>query len=153
MGYDDVVFDFQRIFEALRIPLILTAPDMAVICANHFSREVLPFEIEQGKTLQVENFLQHEDSAVFEKMISECNLHGESVCTVKQKGTDKYYKVKAYRLKHRMGQLVLQFEDVSQSRLLEDQFYDHLVDLYSQLETQEREIADLRAVLLRMQGD
>lgn len=135
------------------MPLILTGPNLVVTYANRFSRDVLPITLEHGERLQVEGFLQCEDSATFQRVVSECKLRGESVCTVKQKGIAKYYKVRAYKLKHCKGQLVFQFEDISGLRFLEDQFYDHLVDLYSQLETKEREITDLKAILMRAQGD
>lgn len=145
--------DFYGVFETVRIPFVLTDSNLSLIYANRFAREVLPLRLEKGKRLEVESFLQHEDSIAFGQLVSECKLHGEGICTVKQKGIDKYYKVKAYNLQNLNGELVFHFEDVSQSRILEDQLYEHLVDLYSQLEAQEREIADLKAILMRSQGD
>ncbi len=141
--------DFFSVFETVRIPFVLTDPDLLLIYANRFAKEVLPLRLESGKKLEVDSFLQHEDSIAFENMVSECLENGESMGTLKQNGMDKYYKVKAYFLKGRDGEIVLHFEDVSQSRILENQLYEHLVDLYSQLETQEREISDLKAILLR----
>lgn len=153
MEHDDLISDFRKIFETVRIPLVITGSDLDIIYANDFSREVLPLGLDGGQKLKVEDFVQHEDLAVFDQLVLECKRRGESVCTVKQKGSAKYYKVKVYNLRGRKEEMVFHFEDVSQSRILEDEFYEHLVDLYSQLETQEREIADLKAILLRTQGD
>ncbi len=141
--------DFFRVFETVRIPLVITDSNLLLVYANPFAREVLPLRLERGRKLEVDGFLQHEDSIAFEHMVGECRERGESLGTLKQRGIDKYYKVKAYCLKNRDGEMVFHFEDVSQSRILENQLYEHLVDLYSQLETQEREIADLKAILLR----
>lgn len=141
--------DFFRVFETVRIPLVITDSKLLLIYANRFALEVLPLRFEKGTKLEVESFLQHEDSIAFDNMIAECRERGESLGTVKQRGIDKYYRVKAYNLRNRDSEIVFHFEDVSQSRILEDQLYEHLVDLYSQLETQEREIADLKAILLR----
>ncbi len=153
MDSNEIISDFQRICEDLRVPLILTGPNLVITYANQASRDVLPITLEYGKRLQVEGFLEGEDSGTFQRVVSECRLRGESVCTVKQKGTARFYRVRAYKLKHCKRQMVFQLEDISGLRFLEDQFYDHLVDLYSQLETKEREITDLRATLLRVQGN
>jgi nitrogen-specific signal transduction histidine kinase len=141
--------DFFKVFETVRIPLVITDSALALVYANPFAREVLPLKLEKGMRLEIDSFLQHEDSIAFERMVTECVHRGESLGTLKQKGFDKYYKVKAYFLKNRGTEIVFHFEDVSQSRILENQLYEHLVDLYSQLETQEREIADLKAIILR----
>ncbi len=148
-----VTSDFLKVFETVRIPFVLADSNLLLIYANRFSREVLPMRLEKGKRLEIDGFLQHEDSIAFERMVSDCKQNGESIGTLKQKGIDKYYKVKAYHLENRDSEIVLQFEDVSQSRILENQLYEHLVDLYSQLENQEREIADLKAILLRSRED
>ena len=153
MEHNGLTSDFHKIVETVRIPLVITTPDLDIVYANDFSREVLPLGLEDGKKLKIEEFFQHEDLAAFLQVVSECKRRGESVCTIKQKGAAKYYKVEVYNLRNQNGEMVFRFEDVSQSRILEDEFYEHLVDLYSQLETQEREIADLKAILLRTQGD
>ena len=130
--------DFLKVFETVRIPFVLTDSNLLLIYANRFSREVLPLRLEKGKKLEIDGFLQHEDSIAFERMVYDCKQNGESIGTLKQKGIDKYYKVKAYYLENRDSEIVLQFEDVSQSRILENQ---------------EREIADLKAILLHSRDD
>ncbi len=148
-----VTSDFLKVFETVRIPFVLIDSNLLLIYANRFAREVLPLRLEKGRKLEIDGFLQHEDSIAFERMVSDCKRNGESIGTLKQKGFDKYYKVKAYYLENRDSGIVLHFEDVSQSRILENQLYEHLVDLYSQLENQEREIVDLKAILLRSRED
>ena len=138
----------SRLFEQIRVPFVIVDPNFVLVLANRFAREVLPFDLQEGEVLNVDRLLQHEDSADFNKLITECRERGESVGTVKEKIAEKYYKVRAYSLENKNGEIALQFEDISQSRNLEDQFYEHLVDLYNQLETQEREIATLRAKIL-----
>lgn len=153
MAEQTLFSDCYRVFETVRIPLVLTDSDLVLIYANQFAREALPIRLERGKKMEPEEFLQSEDSAAFERIVSECLSRGESARTLKQRGTEKYFKVKAYYLNDVRGEIVFHFEDVSQSRILENQLYEHLVDLYSKLETQEKEITDLRAILLRSQGD
>lgn len=144
-----ITSDFRKVFDTVQIALVLTDCDLNLIHVNRFARASLPLNLEPGKRLEVGAFLQSEDSVAFEKMLSECRENGESISILKEKGVDKYYKVKAYHLKNKNGEIVFHFEDVSQSRILENQLYDHLIDLYNQLETQEREITNLRAVTLR----
>ena len=145
-----ITSDFYRLFETVRIPLVVTASNLEVVYANKFAHESLPLTLETGKRLEIENFLQSEDSLEFENVVMECKNRGESIGTLKQKETDKYYKVKAYYLHGDVGEIVFHFEDVSRSRVLEEQYYDHLTDLYNQIESQEREIANLRARVIRL---
>jgi len=145
-----ITSDFYRLFETIRIPLVVTASNLEIIYANKFAHQSLPISLEIGKKLEIENFLQSEDSLEFENVVIECKNRGESISTLKQKESDKYFKVKAYYLPGDGGAIVFQFEDVSQSRVLEEQYYDHLTDLYNQIESQEREIANLRARVIRL---
>ncbi|MFZ1082526.1 MAG: hypothetical protein WAO19_11450 [Candidatus Kryptoniota bacterium] len=140
-----ITSDFYRFFETVRIPFVVTDSDLNIVYANKFAHEALPIILDIGKRLEIENFLQSEDSMKFENVVSECKNRGESIGTLKQKETDKYFKVKAYYMRGDSDEIVFHFEDVSQSRVLEDKYYDHLIDLYNQIETQEREIANLRA--------
>lgn len=151
MAEHNLISDFHRVFETVRIPFILTRLDLTLIYANQFAREALPLRLEKGKRLDLDEFLQREDSSQFAKMVEECVNERESARTVKQRGVDKYFKVKAYCLCESSDELVFHFEDVSQSMILEDQLYEHMVDLYSQLETQARELTDLRATMMRTQ--
>jgi nitrogen-specific signal transduction histidine kinase len=153
MAEETLFSDCYRVFETVRIPFVLTDDELLLIYANQCAREALPIRLERGKKVELENLLQSEDSAAIERMVSECLSRGESSRTLKQRGTEKYFKVKAYNLNDTRGEIVFHFEDVSQSRILENQLYEHLVDLYSKLETQEREITDLRAILMRSQGE
>lgn len=145
-----ITSDFYRLFETVRIPLVVTSSDLDIVYANRYAHESLPLILETGKRLEIENLLQSEDSLEFENVVSECKNRGESISTLKQKETDKYFKVKAYYLRGDNCEIVFHFEDVSQSRVLEEQYYDHLTDLYNQVETQEREIAILRARVIRL---
>jgi PAS domain-containing protein len=141
--------DFYRLFETVRIPFVVTDCDLNLIYANQFAQEVLPLPLDVGKKLNVEDFLQPEDSTAFDAVVSECKEQGEGIGTLKQKGIDKYFKVKAYYLKGENSEIIFHFDDISQVRVLETQFYDHLVDLYNELETKEREIATLKSSVLR----
>ncbi len=153
MAEQTLFSDCYRVFETVRIPFVLTDTNLVLIYANQFAREVLPVRLERGKKLELEEFLQSEDSVAFDRIVSDCLSRGESARTLKQRGTEKYFKVRAYNLNDARGEIVFHFEDVSQSRILENQLYEHLVDLYGKLETQEKEITDLKAILLRSQGD
>lgn len=144
-----ITADFHRLFETVRIPFVITDCDLNVLCANQYAREILPWTLEIGKRLNVEEFLQPEDSTVFDAVVSECKEQGEGIGTLKQKDIDKYFRVKAYYLRGKNSEIIFHFDDVSQVRVLETQFYDHLVDLYNQLETKEREIAVLKSSVLR----
>ncbi|HEY9165253.1 MAG TPA: hypothetical protein VIS48_03730 [Candidatus Kryptonia bacterium] len=144
-----ITSDFLRIFETVKISFVLTDSEMNLLYANRYARETLPLNLKLGKKLDVESFLQNEDSMAFESLINECRKQGESTGIFKQRQADKYYKVKAYSLRNKEEEIVFHFEDVSQSRILENQLYEHLLDLYSQLEMREREIANLRAGMLR----
>jgi len=144
-----ITSDFLRIFETVRIAFVLTDSEMNLLYANRYAREVLPLSLKLGKKLDVESFLQNEDSMAFGSLFEECRKQGESTGIFKQREADKYYKIKAYSLMNKEEEIVFHFEDVSQSRILENQLYEHLLDLYSQLETREREIANLRAGMLR----
>jgi len=128
---------------------VITDCNLNLLFANQYAREVLPWTLEIGKQLNVEEFLQPEDSTVFDTVVNECKEQGEGIGTLKQKGIDKYFRVKAYYLKGKNSEIIFHFDDVSQVRVLETQFYDHLVDLYNQLETKEREIAVLKSSVLR----
>ncbi len=143
-----ITSDFYRLFETVRIPFVVTDCDLTLIYANQFAHEVLPMKLESGKRLNVEDFLQSEDSTAFDTVVNECKEQGEGIGTLKQKNIDKYFKVKAYYLKGVNSEIIFHFDDVSQARVLETQFYDHLVDLYNQLETKEREIATLKSSVL-----
>ncbi len=149
MAEHNFTSEIIRVFETIRIPFVLTDSRLKLIYANQFAREALPLRLERGRKLDVENFLQREDSTEFESMMEECLREGESTRTLKQRGIDKYFKVRAYCMCDSSDALVFHFEDVSQSRIMEDQLYEHLVDLYSQLETRERELTDLRATIMR----
>lgn len=140
-----ITSDFYRLFETVRIPLVVTDCELTLIYANQFAHEVLPLKLESGKRLDVEEFLQPEDSTGFDTVVSECKEQGEGIGTLKQKDIDKYFKVKAYYLQGTSSEIIFHFDDVSQVRVLESQFYDHLVDLYNQLETKEREITRLKS--------
>jgi PAS domain-containing protein len=144
-----ITSDFYRLFETVRIPFVITDCDLTLIYANQYAREILPWTLEIGKRLNIEDYLQPEDSSAFDAVINECKVQGEGICTLKQKDIDKYYRVKAYYLKGERTEIIFHFDDVSQVRVLETQFYDHLVDLYNQLETKEREIAVLKSSVLR----
>jgi hypothetical protein len=128
---------------------VITDCDLNLLFANQYAREILPWTLEIGKRLDIEEFLQPEDSTVFDTVVNECKEQGEGIGTLKQKGIDKYFRVKAYYLKGNNSEIIFHFDDVSQVRVLETQFYDHLVDLYNQLETKEREIAVLKSSVLR----
>ena len=128
---------------------MITDCDLNLLFANQYAREILPWTLEIGKRLDIEEFLQPEDSTVFDTVVNECKEQGEGIGTLKQKGIDKYFRVKAYYLKGNNSEIIFHFDDVSQVRVLETQFYDHLVDLYNQLETKEREIAVLKSSVLR----
>ena len=141
--------DFYRLFETVRIPFVVTDGDLNLVYANQYACEVLPLALDIGKRLNVEDFLQSEDSSAFDAVVDECKEQGEGIGTLKQKGIDKYFKVKAYYLKGESDEIVFHFDDISQVRVLETQFYDHLVDLYNELETKEREIATLKSSVLR----
>ena len=145
-------YDLHKVFETVKIALILTDRDLNLLYANRFAKENFPQTFESGKKLSVRDFLQHEDLLAFENMVAECKEQGESISTFKHKGADKYFKVKAYYLKNDSNKIVFQFEDVSQLRILENQLYEHLIDMYNQLEAQEREIVHLRATILRSKG-
>ena len=144
-----ITSDFYRLFETVRIPFVITDCDLNLLFANQYAREILPWTLEIGKRLDIEEFLQPEDSTVFDTVVNECKEQGEGIGTLKQKGIDKYFRVKAYYLKGNNSEIIFHFDDVSQVRVLETQFYDHLVDLYNQLETKEREIAVLKSSVLR----
>ncbi len=144
-----ITSDFYRFFETVRIPFVVTDSDLNITYVNKFAQESLPLALETGKRLEIENFLQSEEPLNFENVVSECKNRGESIGTLKQKETDRYFKVKAYYMRGGSGEIVFHFEDISQSRVLEDQYYDHLIDLYNQIETQEREIANLKAKIFR----
>lgn len=144
-----ITSDFYRLFETVRIPLVVTDCDLNLIYANPYARGILPWSLEIGKRLNVEDFLLPEDSSVFDAVVSECRVQGEGIGTLKQKDMDKYFKVKAYYLKGERTEIIFHFDDVSQVRVLETQFYDHLVDLYNQLESKEREIAVLKSSAVR----
>lgn len=148
--YDKMMSDFYSVFETVRIPLVITDSNLVLVHANHFAKQVLPLRLEKDKRLEIDDFLQHEDSVSFERIVSECRKRGESGGTVKQREADKYFKLKVYKVKGSDCQMIFHFEDISHSRILEDQLYEHLVDLYGQLETQEKEITDLRAMLVRL---
>jgi len=137
--------DFCKVFEAVRIPLVVADYDLNLISANQFASEVLPFALERGKKINIEDFLQPEDASTLDDILNECKEKGQGTGALKQKNLDKYFRVKVYDLKGPNGHLVFQFEDVSHIRNLEDQFYDHLVDLYNQLEAKEREIVHLKS--------
>ncbi len=137
------------IFEAIGIPFVLTDSSLTLIYANPVAKELLPLRFETGRVLQVDSLLQHEDSMTFENLVADCIENGESIGTLKQKGVEKYFKVKAFCLKEGKSGIAFHFEDISQSRILENELYEHLIDLYSQIESQEREIADLKAILFR----
>lgn len=143
-----ITADFHRLFETVRIPFVVTDCDLNLIYSNQFAREVLPLTLEIGKRLDVEEFLQPEDSTAFDIVVNECKEQGEGIGTLKQKDDDKYFRVKAYYLKGTNSEIIFHFDDVSQVRVLESQFYDQLVDLYDQLETKEREIATLKSSVL-----
>ncbi len=144
-----ITADFYRLFETVRIPFVITDCDLNLLYSNQYAREILPWTLEMGKRLNVEEFLQPEDSTVFDTVVNECKEQGEGIGTLKQKGIDKYFRVKAYYLRGKNSEIIFHFDDVSQVRVLETQFYDHLVDLYNQLETKEREIALLKSSVLR----
>jgi hypothetical protein len=139
------VVDFCRLFEAVKIPLVVTDCDLNLICANQFAGEILPLTLETGKPLDVEDLLQPEDESTFDDIVNESREKGQGTGTLKQKNMEKYFRVKVYHLKEVNGCMVFQFDDVSHVRDLENQFYDHLVDLYNQLEAKEREIVHLRS--------
>jgi len=145
-----ITSDFYRLFETVRIPLVVTTSGLNIIYVNRSAHELLPLSLEAGKRLEIENFLQSEDTLEFEKVVNECKDRGESISTLKQRETEKYFKVKAYYLNGGGGEIVFHFEDVSQSRVLEEQYYVHLTDLYNQIETQESEISNLRARVIRL---
>ena len=141
--------DFYRLFETVRIPFVVTDCDLNLVYANQYAHEVLPLILENGRRINVEDFLQPEDSTAFDAVVNECKEQGEGIGTLKQRGIDKYFKVKAYFLRGENSEIVFHFDDISQVRVLETQFYDHLVDLYNELETKEREIANLKSSVLR----
>jgi len=144
-----ITSDFYRLFETVKIPFVITDCDLNLIYSNQYARALLPWTLEIGKRLNVDEFLQSEDSSVFDDVVNECKEQGEGIGTLKQKDIDKYFRVKAYYLKGENGEIIFHFDDVSQARVLETQFYDHLVDLYNQLETKEHEIAVLKSSVLR----
>ncbi|MGO9480842.1 MAG: PAS domain-containing protein [Candidatus Kryptoniota bacterium] len=140
-----ITADFYRLFETVRIPFVVTDSDLNIIYANKYAQESLPFILEIGNRLEIDDFLENEDTSKLENVVSECKEQGESIGTLKEKETNRCFKVRAYYMRSGSGEIVFHFEDASQSRAIEDQYYDHLIDLYNQIENQEREIADLRA--------
>jgi len=144
-----ITADFYRLFETVKIPFVVTDCDLSLVYANQFAHEALPMTLEIGKRLNIEEFLQAEDSSAFDAVVDECKKQGEGIGTLKQRDVDKYFKVKAYYLRGPDSEIVFHFDDVSQVRVLETQFYEHLVDLYNQLETKEREISTLKSKVLQ----
>ncbi len=144
-----ITSDFHRLFETVRIPFVVTDSELSLIYANPYAHQTLPLDLETGKRLNIEDFMQLEDSTPFDAVVSECKEQGEGIGTLKQRGTDRYFRVKAYYLKGTNCEIIFHFDDVSQVRVLENQFYDQLVDLYNQLETKEREIASLKSSVLQ----
>ncbi len=149
MANKNITFDSFKVLQKVKLPLLITDSDLTLIYANESAVEMLPFSLRPGERVEVDNYLQHEDSLDFEHMLQECKSQGGSVGTLKQRDAEKYYRVIAQHLKDDEGEILFQFEDISQSRILENHMYEHLIDLYNQLEALQREITDLRARALR----
>ncbi len=146
-----MTYDFFKVFTRVRIPLLITDSNLNLIYANASACETLPFELNLGERVEVDDFLRHEDSLDFENMVAECKMQGESVGTLKAEGIERYFRVRTYYMNgdENEERIIIQFEDITQSRILEDQMYEHLIDLYNQVEAQSREITELRARALR----
>ncbi|MCL4539867.1 MAG: hypothetical protein M1378_09795 [Bacteroidetes bacterium] len=149
MAKENITFDSFKVLQKVKVPLLITDSDLTLIYANEYAVETLPLILRPGEKIEVDEFLQHEDSPGFDHMASECKIQGGSVGTLKQRGVEKYYRVVAYQMNGDEGGIVFQFDDISQLRILENHMYEHLIDLYNQLEALQREITELRARALR----